>query len=79
MIAIDATTTGQSFTTRVFQFTATAGDHTLTFEVAPGASGDNTAFFDAVAIQVPEPGTDVLLMSFASLIPLARMLKRRAQ
>ena len=77
--AIDATTTGQSFTTRVFQFTATAGDHTLTFEVSPDSTGDNTAFFDAVAIQVPEPRTDVLLLSFASLVPLARVLKRRAQ
>ena len=79
VIAIDATTTGQSFTTRVFQFTATAGDHTLTFEVSPDSTGDNTAFFDAVAIQVPEPRTDVLLLSFASLVPLARVLKRRAQ
>ena len=79
VIATDSTTTGEPFSARLFQFTATAGDHTLTFEVSPGASGDNTAFFDAVAIQVPEPGTDVLLMSFAALVPLARMLKRRAQ
>src|SRR5437763_6490375 len=42
VIAIDSTTTGEPFSARLFQFTATAGDHTLTFEVAPGASGDNT-------------------------------------
>src|SRR5204863_1261327 len=55
VIAIDATTTGQPFTVRTFDFVAGAGTHTLTFE--PLSNGaDNTAFFDAVSIQaVPEP------------------------
>ena len=74
VIATDATTTAQLFTAEVFQFTTTAGNHVLTFEVAPDSIGDNTAFFDRVSIQVPEPTTIVLLLTFA---PFVRAIRRR--
>lgn len=74
VIATDATTTAQPFTAEGFQFTATAGNHVLTFEVAPDSIGDNTAFFDRVSIQVPEPATIVLLLTFA---PIVRAIRRR--
>lgn len=73
VIATDTTTTAQPFTSQMFQFTTTAGDHTVTFEVAPDSTGDNTAFFDGVALaQVPEPETIFLLLIFAPLLPLVR-------
>jgi len=74
VIATDATTSGQPFTAQLFSFTTTAGNHTLTFEVAPGSTGDNSAFFDRVAIQVPEPATALLLLTFA---PFVRAVRRR--
>lgn len=74
VIATDSTTTAQPFTSRMFQFNANAGSHTLTFEVSPGATGDNTAFFDSIAIQVPEPGTALLFVAFA---PVLSALRRR--
>jgi len=76
VIATDATTSSQPFTAELFQFTATAGNHILLFEVAPGSAGDNTAFFDRVSIQVPEPGTVFLLLTFA---PALRAIRRRNQ
>ena len=80
VIATDATATAQPFTSRMFQFTTTAGDHTLTFEVAPNSTGDNTAFFDgATLVQGPEPETVFLLLIFAPFLPLARTLTRRDQ
>lgn len=79
VIATDATTTGQSFSSRLFQFTAGAGNHTLTFEVSPGATGDNTAFFDSVSIQVPEPGIALLVLTFGPVVPLVRAIRRRPQ
>ena len=77
VIATDATTTGQPFITRVIQFDAGAGSHILTFAVSPGATGDNTAFFDSIAIQVPEPTTTLLLLTFAPLLSIARRIRRR--
>lgn len=77
VIATDSTTTAQPFTSKAFQFTTTAGDHTLTFAVAPGSTGDNTAFFELVAIQVPEPATILLLLTFAPVLPLARAIRGR--
>lgn len=77
VIATDATTTAQPFTTRVVQFNAGAGSHILTFEVSPGAPGDNTAFFDSIAIEVPEPTTTLLLLTFAPLLSIARRIRRR--
>lgn len=74
VIAMDATTTAQPFTAEVFQFTTTAGNHVLTFEVAPDSIGDNTAFFDRVSVQVPEPATIALLLTFA---PIVRGIRRR--
>jgi hypothetical protein len=74
VIATDATTTAEPFTTEVFQLTTTAGNHVVTFEVAPNSIGDNTAFFDRVSIQVPEPTTIVLLLTFA---PFVRAIRRR--
>jgi hypothetical protein len=76
VIATDTTDTAQPFTTQLFQFSTTAGDHTLSFEVAPGSTGDNTAFFDRVAIQVPEPATGLLFLAFA---PFVRAIRRRNQ
>jgi hypothetical protein len=77
VIATDMTNTAQPFTARLSQFTTTAGSHTLSFQVAPRSTGDNTAFFDRVAIQVPEPGTILLLLTFAPMMPLARKISRR--
>ena len=77
VIATDATITAQPFTNRNVQFAATAGDHTLTFAVSPGSTGDNTAFFDRIAIQVPEPGTIFLFLAFAPALPIARAIRRR--
>ncbi|HEX4639479.1 MAG TPA: PEP-CTERM sorting domain-containing protein [Chthoniobacterales bacterium] len=78
IVASDATTTGQPFTARVFDFFATSGTHTLTFETAPGASGDNTAFFDSVAIQpVPEPATAALFVS--GLLAVVATARRKNQ
>jgi hypothetical protein len=80
VIAMDATTTGQPFTSKMFQFTTTAGDHTLTFEVAPDSAGDNTAFFDSVAlVQVPEPESVFFLLTFAPLLLLTGAVTRRNQ
>ena len=80
VIATDATTTAQSFTSRMIQFTADAGSHTLTFVVSPGVTGDNTAFFDSVALaQVPEPDSLFLLLTFAPLLLLTRAVARRGQ
>ena len=60
IIADRTTTSGQPFIPVTVGFSAAAGIHTLTFR-APVASGDNTAFFDAVAItSVPEASTLIL-------------------
>ncbi|HEY6071501.1 MAG TPA: hypothetical protein VIU85_09025 [Chthoniobacterales bacterium] len=77
IIAIDATTTSQPFTTRVIQFNAGAGSHILTFAVSPGATGDNAAFFDSIAITVPEPTSSLLVLTFAPLLSIARRIRRR--
>lgn len=77
IIASDATTSGQSFTTRVFDFFATSGSHTLTFETAAGASGDNTAFFDTIFVQqVPEPSSAALLLSALIALAVRRILAK---
>jgi hypothetical protein len=77
VIGNDATATGQPFTIRSFNFVASSGDHTLTFQsVANGA--DNTAFFDLVAIQpVPEPAVGVLLLSSLSGFLFVRAVRPR--
>jgi hypothetical protein len=63
VIGTDTTISAQPFTTRSFVFTTSAGNQTLTFEVSAGATGDNTAFFDAVTIQaVPEPRAAMLVI-----------------
>lgn len=63
VIGNDSTVTGQPFTLRSFDFVASSGSHTLTFEAVPN-SGDNTAFFDSVAIRaVPEPTVTVFVLS----------------
>jgi hypothetical protein len=78
VIASDSTTTGQPFTSKVFDFSATTGSHTLTFETAAGASGDNTAFFDMIAIQaVPEPGSAVLFLSSLIAAAVTRQIRTR--
>jgi len=77
VIANDATTTGQPFTIRSFDFVASAGTHTLTFEAMPNGA-DNTAFFDLVAIQpVPEPAVSVLVLSSLSWFLFVRAARRR--
>ena len=78
VIFSDATTTGQPFTGKVFNFFATSGSHTLTFETAPSASGDNTAFFDMIAIQaVPEPGTAALFLTGLVAAAVTRQIRMR--
>jgi hypothetical protein len=77
VIGSDSTTTAQPFTLRSFDFVASSGSHTLTFESVPNGA-DNTAFFDLVAIQpVPEPAVSVLVLSslFGSLF--VRAVRRR--
>ncbi len=77
VIANDATTTGQPFTIRSFDFVASSGSHILTFEAVPNGA-DNTAFFDLVAIQpVPEPTVGVLLLSSFSGFLFVRAVRRR--
>ena len=77
VIANDATTTGQPFTIRSFDFVASSGSRILTFEALSNGV-DNTAFFDLIAIQpVPEPAVGVLLFSSLSVFLLIRALKRR--
>ena len=79
VIATDATTTGQPFTVRTFDFVASAGSYILTFEATP-AGADNTAFFDAVSIRaVPEPTVNVLLLSSVSGFLFVRAARRRRQ
>jgi hypothetical protein len=76
VIANDATTTGQPFTIRSFDFVVSSGSHTLTFEAVPNGA-DNTAFFDLVAIQpVPEPAVGVLLLSSLSGFLFVRAVRR---
>ena len=78
IIASGSTTTGQPFTSKVFDFSATSGSHTLTFETAPSASGDNTAFFDMIAIQaVPEPGSAVLFLTGLIAVTVTRQIRIR--
>ena len=80
IIGSDTTTTGQPFTNRLFDFVATSGSYTLTFETATGAAGDNTAFFDTVAVQpVPEPGTAVLFLSGLIAIAATRRISLQRQ
>jgi hypothetical protein len=77
VIANDATTTGQPFTIRSFDFVASSGNHILTFEAVPNGA-DNTAFFDLIGIQaVPEPTVGVLLLSSLSGFLFVRAVKRR--
>ena len=77
VIGSDATTTSQPFTLRSFDFVASAGSHTLTFEAMPD-SADNTAFFDVVSIQtVPEPTVSVFLLSSISGLLFVRALRGR--
>jgi hypothetical protein len=77
IIANDATTTGQPFTIRSFDFVASSGSHILTFEAVPNGA-DNTAFFDLVAIQpVPEPAVAVLLLSSLSGFLFVRAVRPR--
>ena len=79
VIASDATTSGQPFTSRIFDFVGTAGAHTLTFAENAAAGADNTAFFDSVAIrQVPEPAS-VALLSAGAIILAARRGSKRSQ
>ena len=79
VIGSDATTTGQPFTVQTFDFVASAGSHTLTFEAMPDGA-DNTAFFDAVSIQaVPEPTVNVLLVSSVFGFLFVRAARRRRQ
>jgi hypothetical protein len=76
VIANDATTTGQPFTVRSFDFVASSGSHILTFEAVPNGA-DNTAFFDLIAIQpVPEPAVGVLLLSSLSGFLFVRAVRR---
>lgn len=77
VIGSDASTTGQPFTLRSFDFVASSGDHTLTFEaVANGA--DNSAFFDVVTIEpVPEPSVATLILSVFGGWLFVRAISRR--
>jgi hypothetical protein len=78
VIGIDSTTTNQPFTAKVFDFSATSGNHTLTFETAAGASGDNTAFFDMIAIQsVPEPANAALFLTGLIAAAVTRQIRSR--
>ena len=80
VIATDTTNTAQPFTAQLFPFTTSAGSHTLSFEVAPGSSGDNTAFFDVVAVQpVPEPRSAVLFLSGLITIAATRRISSQRQ
>jgi hypothetical protein len=77
VIANDATTTGQPFTIRSFDFVASSGSHILTFEAASNGA-DNTAFFDLIGIQaVPEPAVGLLLLSSLSGFLFVRAIMRR--
>jgi hypothetical protein len=76
VIANDATTTGQPFTIRSFDFVASSGSHIMTFEAASNGA-DNTAFFDLIGIQaVPEPAVGVLLLGSLSGFLFVRAVKR---
>jgi len=80
IIASGTTTTGQAFTNQLFDFAGTSGSHTLTFETAAGAAGDNTAFFDVVAVQpVPEPSTAVLFLSGLIAIAATQRISSQRQ
>jgi hypothetical protein len=77
VIGNDATTTGQPFAVRSFNFVASSGSHTLTFESVPNGA-DNTAFFDLVAIHpVPEPAVGVFLLSSLSGFLFVRVVRGR--
>ena len=78
VIANDATTTGQPFTVRSFDFVASPGGYTLSFEAVPDGGADNTAFFDLIGIQaVPEPTVGVLLLSSLSGFLFVRAARHR--
>jgi hypothetical protein len=77
VIGSDTTTTSQPFTLHSFDFVASSGIHTVTFEAMPDGA-DNTAFFDLVSIQpVPEPTVSVLLLSSVSGFLFVRTVRRR--
>jgi hypothetical protein len=79
VIGSDSTTTSQPFTLQSFDFVASSGIHTVTFEAMPDGA-DNTAFFDLVSIQpVPEPTVNVLLLSSVSGFLFVRVARRRRQ
>ena len=76
VIGNDVTSTGQPFTSRSFDFMASPGSHTLTFESVSN-SGDNTAFFDLVAIRaVPEPTVTVFVLSSLFGFSCLRVMRR---
>jgi hypothetical protein len=69
VIGSRTTTTGEAFTTRTFDFFATAGAHSITFRTTSAPTSDNTAFFDSVTIAaVPEPATAVTICAGLSLV-----------
>ena len=77
VIGIDSTTSAQPFTVRTFDFVASSGSHILSFN-AVSSGGDNTAFFDLVAIQiVPEPPVGVLMLSALGGLLFVRRLRNR--
>ncbi len=71
VIANDATTTGQPFTIRSFDFVASSGSHILTFEAVPNGA-DNTTIQP-----VPEPAVGVLLLSSLSGFLFVRAVRPR--
>lgn len=68
VISAQSTTSGLPFTPVSIPFTASPGAHTLTFRLhAATPAGDNTAFFDDVAIiAVPTPGAAALALAGAA-------------
>jgi hypothetical protein len=62
VIAADTTTSFQQFTPRNYSFSASSGSHAITFQ-ALNTGNDHTAFFDSIAVTVPEPSTFILLLS----------------
>ena len=56
-IATLASTSGEQFTSRTVDFTATAGTYALTFAALGALNQDNTTFIDNVVLTaIPEPG-----------------------
>lgn len=68
VIAEASTVSGQPFGSQTRTFTSTAGSHTLMFEVVSTTSGSDTAFFDAIDVELTQSFSPEILSQPANAV-----------